>query len=354
VAGRKQHYIPQFLLRGFGVKGAGSATQITVYNKERGIYVTATEGSASQRDFYSAPASGAGDITLDDKITEYEFAILPILERCRNAEAHHIVKPREASELVAHLCVRQAHIRQTFEEGIGLIAEKLEEKLSDPSVLRRYFKIDEPVQSEEFQKLVHESYLENHVIFGIRGISEQQFESALLQIARTHWDDLFRGNNFFMAMIAKKMEDAAKDLAKISHTKALEKTLAPQPRISDLQKLSWKIHRVVDQDMVLPDCVAISVLKGNDCLPLMYAGFEEIQAVIMPVSRDRILSGTKMRKFSIPYQNLTEYFVKCSWDSFYAANRSPKLEILMPQTGSRARTFLKNSILDGTLFLESS
>jgi hypothetical protein len=55
LSGRKQHYIPKFLLRAFGRRGKGKTIQITVYSKKRGVFTTSLEGAAAERDFYSAP-----------------------------------------------------------------------------------------------------------------------------------------------------------------------------------------------------------------------------------------------------------------------------------------------------------
>ena len=68
MAGRKQHFIPQALQRGFGV-AKGKKTQVYVFKKGQEPYHSSTEGVAAQRDFYSEPSA---EQSLDDKITTYE------------------------------------------------------------------------------------------------------------------------------------------------------------------------------------------------------------------------------------------------------------------------------------------
>lgn len=55
MSGRKQHFIPQALLRGFGVT-KGKATRVYVFRKGQEPYRSSTEGVAAQRDFYSEPS----------------------------------------------------------------------------------------------------------------------------------------------------------------------------------------------------------------------------------------------------------------------------------------------------------
>ena len=50
MAGRKQHFIPQALQRGFGV-AKGKKTQVYVFKKGQEPYHSSTEGVAAQRDF---------------------------------------------------------------------------------------------------------------------------------------------------------------------------------------------------------------------------------------------------------------------------------------------------------------
>lgn len=51
MAGRKQHFIPQALQRGFGV-AKGKKTQVYVFKKGQEPYHSSTEGVAAQRDFW--------------------------------------------------------------------------------------------------------------------------------------------------------------------------------------------------------------------------------------------------------------------------------------------------------------
>ena len=49
MSGRKQHYIPQFFLRGFAESGKAKKAQVRVVTRERN-FIASTEGVAAQRD----------------------------------------------------------------------------------------------------------------------------------------------------------------------------------------------------------------------------------------------------------------------------------------------------------------
>lgn len=68
VSGRKQHFIPQALQRGFTREIRGTY-RVWVHHRERGVYESNVADVAASRDFYSEPALEAGPRTLDDRIT---------------------------------------------------------------------------------------------------------------------------------------------------------------------------------------------------------------------------------------------------------------------------------------------
>jgi hypothetical protein len=110
VAGRKQHFIPQALQRGFGV-AKGKKTQVYVFKKGQEPYYSSTEGVAAQRDFYSEPSD---EQSLDDKITTYEGTVLaPAVAALREAPVGPI-DSHVAAAVVVHLSIRSAFVRGSF------------------------------------------------------------------------------------------------------------------------------------------------------------------------------------------------------------------------------------------------
>lgn len=100
MAGRKQHYIPQALQRGFEAAKSGKHSQVWVFRKCQVPYLSSTEGVGAQRHFYSEPA--AGEATLDDLITEYEKDVLsPAIEGLRDMVPGPVA-PDVAASAVSH------------------------------------------------------------------------------------------------------------------------------------------------------------------------------------------------------------------------------------------------------------
>lgn len=127
MSGRKQHYIPQCLLRGFEAKRSGKHVQVIVFRPGRQPYLSSTEGVAAERDFYSG-LSADDRKTLDDRITDYEQRLSPLLRRLRSSAPGELVDSFFAAEVVAHLTIRGAFLRDLF--GLGL-----REMISETSAL---------------------------------------------------------------------------------------------------------------------------------------------------------------------------------------------------------------------------
>jgi hypothetical protein len=114
VSGRKQHFIPQSLLSGFGID-RGKKTYVVAYTYDRGIFAPPTDGIGAERNFYSEFDVAGATETLDDRITDYEQQIPALLARLRNVSGN--LDPRIAAEFVTHLMVRNDHFRKAASMG---------------------------------------------------------------------------------------------------------------------------------------------------------------------------------------------------------------------------------------------
>jgi hypothetical protein len=107
MAGSKQHYIPQSLLRGFAVQRARKTKieQVWVLPTTGEPFCPAIDGIAAQHYFYSE-LSTAGERTLDDAITDYEGRFTSILTDIRTWPGGIDVDSELCGEFISHLVLR--------------------------------------------------------------------------------------------------------------------------------------------------------------------------------------------------------------------------------------------------------
>ena len=117
MSGSKQHFIPQSLLKGFGLK-RGKSTLVVSYTYDRGIFMPATDGIAAERNFYSELRVEGGEETLDDRITYYETPLATVLTDLWALGDGEDADPRKAAEFVTHLAIRNDNFRKAVTSDV--------------------------------------------------------------------------------------------------------------------------------------------------------------------------------------------------------------------------------------------
>ncbi len=112
MAGKRQHYIPRFLQKGFCSKKTKKEVYTFVFTKEKGPYEPNLLNVGLERYFYGNPTESSAD----DKITDQEELFFEYLETLRTARKNLIVDPEICSAFVGHMILRVKHIRGSINE----------------------------------------------------------------------------------------------------------------------------------------------------------------------------------------------------------------------------------------------
>lgn len=117
MSGRKQHHIPQSVLRAFETPSRGKKIQVWVFSKQN-QFKAPTDDVAAERHFYSE-LSTDGTKTLDDLITDYENGFTGQIISLRNVPVGASADAATAAEVIAHLTIRNAHLRNSLSGGMS-------------------------------------------------------------------------------------------------------------------------------------------------------------------------------------------------------------------------------------------
>ncbi|WP_298431360.1 DUF4238 domain-containing protein [Ottowia sp.] len=109
MAGRRQHHIPQFLLRGF----ADASGTVQVIKSDGSSFAARTRNVGLEKDFYGKPGNGSTDAV----ITVEEPRVAAILAQLLETKPG-IVSSDVAAQLVAHMSLRTAAWRAQTQGGI--------------------------------------------------------------------------------------------------------------------------------------------------------------------------------------------------------------------------------------------
>lgn len=343
MSGRKQHFIPQSLLRGFGIQ-RGKSMQVVAYTRDRGVFTAATDGIAAERHFYSEfPIEGAAD-TLDDRITAYETPFASVLAKLRALGHEEAVDGATAAELVTHLAVRNDHFRKAVSSAGAAMVLRAADVASQADGLRRVFGLDRGEPSEFFAGEVATAFTERRELLALAGMDKKAFGDFAFELLKKNFDALHGEiSSEFEAMIGMLVGEVPV-LAAEAQRGSLAKELAPELRVRRMAELDWRVEHS-SEPAILPDCVTLGFDHDGGAAPLMFIDLDRLSRVHLPLSSDRVLVGATKEAQSTS-SCINEIAAGCSWDFFVARDRTKVLEEMRGNLRSRVSRFLDDLIED--------
>jgi hypothetical protein len=151
---------------------------------------------------------------------------------------------------------------------------------------------------------------------------------------------------------AQAARQAAPDVARNGHTRALERGLVPEERMAALKELTWRVHDS-PFDLILPDCIAIDWPSADKCRAFVYCPNTELAHVLMPVASRRYLIGAQDERLH-DTSAINRALAKCSWRFFVARDRAEAFDALVPEIGRATRNWADTEIHGALLAARNS
>lgn len=326
MSGKKQHYIPQVLLRGFSLADT-KFPPIAVYSRERGFYKTNTRDTAAENEFYSPVLPEGG--TLDDEITTYEDELKGQLAKIKEAP-DGLVDSELAALVIVHLTLRNDHTRRFFGgagEGVLSAVRDLFRKTENARAMMGF---DRPFKDSMAKQEIRAEIKKRYPF--LTPIHALEMEEKMIREAQQRFDEFYEKQKIEIEALTERMLESVPEMAEGAHKKALRGNLTPpELRVQVLKKLNWKL---VSGDFLLPDCVAVSFV-GDDAFPYMLTHEDDMKFVFMPLSRELGLFGT-VEEFPLPSSSrLKEMSAACSADFFVSHSVEDALKPLIATIGQR-------------------
>lgn len=346
MAGRKQHHIPQSLLRGFEAARTGKQSQVYVYRLNQDPYLSSVEGVAAQRHFYSQP-SDASTESLDDVITAYEDQrFTGLLNKLRNNGAATTIDPQVAAEVVSHLTVRAAFIRKSFQNLAHQILDETSQLISDEKRLRSYLSIDEIQLHAMLEEEIDDQILRLKTALPKR-VPSAFIKRVAVFVLREKFSSFF---NMKTTQAESDLVDYESNLFSISsnaHKKILANSVAPKEIIDSLSGLNWRILNSTKANLILPDCLAIAQLSPNDFYePFILSERSFVDQILMPISSGQLLVGSKSSRSPISFETFNKSAALCSLEFFVSPVQTNTTSTLSESIGEKAKLFYKDIVQD--------
>lgn len=337
MAGKKQHFIPQHYLKSFIVSRKGD--HLWVYRRGHASAIcVARHDAAAQNYFYSRP-SVDGSTTLDNLVTEYESDLHLKIDEIRNLEIGELIESAKISEIVVHLMIRSSHVRETMHEAIVTITNSVRDLfVCGPEEFISKFPRHGP--SESIYPMLSQE-LANLGLTDATPFTEKTIIDVLYVMIREKGSDVLDDVLPNVAEVLQGYVSEAMKLSQRAQANVLAETMAPQERIADLSKLIWHVMPGPAEGAILPDCTSIT-FNGLDWQPLLLSGSEELKAVVLALSPDRVAVGRATADLDLDLSRYNQHAADASF-SFYIANRnSVDLSELIRKPGGKIRSLFKD------------
>lgn len=341
MAGKRQHYVPRFLQRGFLAEPEGPTdeSERTWLHRLGAPARLVGIGDVGVEDWFYSRKGVRGEITLDDEITEFEKSFSRNVKDLRESAPGTIVEQELAARTVVHLVMRTAHLRKTMSSGMTSVLEEIGALFTDPARLAGLFGVNNPMLSFVVTEAIKDSARQLVPV----GFPETFSERLLTFIIRECGDDLARQ---MVAMLSPLLPGFLEELGtkvRDSHNGLVAKPLEDHGWVKLLSEFSWSVEEGVD--LILPDAVALSRTSDAPLEALLFTGGAHVTVVLLPLAHDRILVG---RRDAVEVVGLTTFNAEAaaSCQGFFVAPRSHDAEGLTATIGSGPAKALNEAISD--------
>lgn len=349
MAGVNQHNIPQFLSRGFRVPDGSDKKDSTTWLYEKGIpprQLSIRYEVGVEPHFYSEPSTD-GSRTLDDEITDYEDAAARRLNALKNAATGTKVNADTAAELVAHLTIRNAHLRRTFTLGVTKLVGRAVDVFCDEATLRPILGVDGKVASQAVKDFIDEQ-LKNNPALAASGLPAHVLHQIAQMLLKERFKTFFAEAVPVIAATFGYLNTEAPAFVRDGHNKALSTSIVPDRRVEMLKALRWRVLPTTGDGFVLPDCVALADDDGSGLKPLIVADLDKIITVLMPLSTDRMLVGVGPSATAPDLLGFNHAAAAASHAFFIAARFDDKLASLSERISQSSGWFIGETV--GSVF----
>lgn len=321
MAGKDQHHIWQLLQRGFGER-RGKDYHVWVYSKNQPARRTATRLFGVEKHFYGPEGSLA-----DSNITKYENESQSTIQDIRKLPNGAAVDSAFAANLIAHLEIRSAFLREDSSRAMQKGMSELVRRFTSPRDLKEaisgYLK-DNP---DEVDKHLIKEFVPAKQRAGIHEVLQSVIkympEDEVLSAFRPGLSHIEN----FIAQFPEHMKE--------SHNKVISENEDFPLRANLHLERRYSVLRLESGSFILPDTTLAFIKKGG-ASPFTDKG-DSVECVVLPISHNVAIIGRTRADTDYPLKAINRILAGCSFKAFVARDRSPQLQGLTGRIGKYAK-----------------
>lgn len=327
MAGKRQHFVPQLLQRGFASHYSGNEAYTWVYRRGTQPFNTNIKNVGVEGLFYSVDQ----DTELDRAITSFEGEYNSLLADLRSIAVPAIVDAPRIATLLAHLEIRTRHVRQSVLKTGTHLWDALMRFASDEEAFGRYFRR----AIERDPSLMQEAMAKQMQTYGIPMQLLPQVMEASKPLLEQFLPSTLSQMSVFATQFRSSLPEVLNKAAKSGHVKALVEALAPAIKVDRLSSLQFEVVECGEVCLPLGDFMVLFQVSGERNFKPFFEGKDELVAIFLPLSRHRVLIGSEVY-YELDGSLLRREIARCSLEHFISSEGPLECADLMPIIGENA------------------
>lgn len=336
MSGKRQHFIPRFLLKGFASHESGDAVFTWVYRKGSKPFNTNIVNVGVESRFYTHE----NDTQADVKITEIETPFSSLVQELR-VNPLLAVRNSQIPHLIAHFEIRTRHLRDSFFETSNYLVSRFLDFMDDEEAftdyLERTFRNDPSFLQRSFSKELRKHGLSKTMLGPALQLASTALPVLLIQLRP-------KLHQFATAMRTDSSKILSKD-AKSAQIRFLKENVSPEVRAQRYRDLVYTVIEFPEAGLILGDSIVIFHVEGARPFKTFLEKKDTLNAVVLPLNSHKILVGTR-EGFFISEQLLPVAIARCSLEYFVAEENSDANISFQEQIGEDASLLTRAELED--------
>jgi Protein of unknown function (DUF4238) len=346
MAGKNQHYIPQFLQRGFSCQAAQGFSLSSKKDKQKAQVWIFERENANKRLVCKAGADpyfyGPENSSVDTTITDAENLYGKLVNDLRSHRKDTAVEEKSIPELLAHMIVRSKNIRQTISELGGISSSVLTASLPDNESMTNFFinyfqtnpdKLGENLPADQRQSL--------------RG--KIQEDPKFIQNLITDGKIMGEFIPQFLDIISLSLSEIdVNEIARNAHIDTLSESIEPKIRVNMYTGLHWFLSVKKAGSYILGDGLVICQKTTGEYESALLAS-DDFQHVFLPISSQHLIIGTKEpTALDLDIESINHAIARMSNEFFIASQKTEREVSYQKKLGEHHIDFLNKQTIEMT------
>lgn len=321
MSGVNQHYLPQFLMRGFATIGGTAKSPVykaVEHHKSRGVMSARNiKCIGAQRNFYGKEGSGS----TDDAIDRLESTLAPVVRQLNLGVPLSESDIPQIASLAAHLLIRVKHMRSIMEDGFRKMGGLMRNYAKGGHLFERGA---HRISDAELEKMITEEAAKHGVPLTLRGM--RLFKDQMrAEIQRKKSDPALNSELAgILEYAADRFDQEAVDRSEQAHLKALGEGLDPTPRVAAFQQLTWSVVRFPGEMLILPDVPIVAFSADGRGMGAIMHTDDPPALVALPISTERALIGSSVEGWLPTADDINRVGAEFAHE-FFIAERATKV-----------------------------